>query len=44
MQPHLVPLAKIAPAAQQGGGISPPQHDFLSVIVDGLEGRLLSAP
>jgi len=42
MQPHLVLETLTAPAAQQGGGMFPLQHDFLSVIVEGLEGRWLS--
>ena len=32
--PHLVLDTLTEPAAQQGGGIFPPQHDFLSVIVE----------
>ena len=32
--PHLVLDTLTEPAGQQGGGIFPPQHDFLSVIVE----------
>jgi len=35
-QPHLVLDTLIEPAAQQGGGISPPQQDLLSEIEDKL--------
>ena len=32
------------PAAQHGGGIFPPQHDFLSVIVESLYFEYLNSP
>ena len=34
--PHLVLVTLIEPAAQHGGGISPPQQDLLSDMVDEL--------
>ena len=42
--PHLVLETLVEPAAQQGGGVSPPQQDSLSDIEDDLEGCLVTPP
>ena len=42
--PHLVLDTLTEPAAQHGGGIFPPQHDFLSVIVESLYFEYLNSP
>ena len=42
--PHLVLDTLVEPAAQHGGGVSPPQQDSLSDIEEDLDGRLVTPP